>query len=52
MDNQPIIIHIAAMLADFEEGPLRAAYMVVKQLHELQRTHNENSTKMHGKQQK
>ena len=33
MDNQPIIIHISKMLADLDEGPLRAVYMVVKELH-------------------
>lgn len=38
MNQEAIIIHIAAMLADFEEAPLRAAYMVIKQLHELQKS--------------
>lgn len=37
MDNQPIIVHIAAMLAEFEEMPLRAAYMVIKQLYDYQK---------------
>lgn len=35
MDNQPIIIHISRMLADFPEAPLRAVYMVVRQYHEM-----------------
>ena len=37
MDNQPIITHISRMLTDFEEGPLRAVYMVVKQMYDMQR---------------
>lgn len=37
MDNKPIILHIAAMLEKFEEMPLRAVYMVVKQLYDLQK---------------
>lgn len=40
MDN-PIIIHISRMLEDLPEDPLRAVYMVVRQMHEL---HNQNST--------
>ena len=46
MDNQPIIIHIDRMLATFPEDPLRAVYMVVKQMYELQKPHNESSTKL------
>ena len=45
MDNQPIIVHINKMLADFPEGPLRAVYMVVRQMYELQRPHIQNNTK-------
>ena len=37
MDNQSIITHISRMLLDFEEGPLRAVYMVVKQMHDMHR---------------
>lgn len=37
MDNQPIIIHISGMLTEFEEGPLRAVYMVVRQLYLMQK---------------
>jgi hypothetical protein len=44
MDNQPIIIHIDRMLSTFPEDPLRAVYMVVKQMYELQKPHNEIST--------
>lgn len=36
MDKQPIIVHMTRLLADLDEGPLRAAYMVVKELHDLQ----------------
>ena len=36
MDKQPIIIHIGKMLEDFGEAPLRAVYMVVRQMHDLQ----------------
>lgn len=36
MDKQPIIVHMTQLLADLDEGPLRAAYMVVKELHDLQ----------------
>ena len=36
IDPKPIILHIDKMLEDFEEAPLRAVYMVVKELHELQ----------------
>ena len=35
MDKKPIIIHISKMLEDFDEMPLRAIYMVVKQYHDL-----------------
>lgn len=44
MDNQPIIIHIDRMLSTFPEDPLRAVYMVVRQMYELQKPHNESST--------
>lgn len=43
MDNQPIIIHISRMLADLEESPLRAVYMVVKELHDVQALKNKVS---------
>ena len=36
MDKQPIIVHMTKLLADLDEGSLRAAYMVVKALHDLQ----------------
>ena len=36
MNREPIVDHISAMLRELEEEPLRAAYMVVKQLHDLQ----------------
>lgn len=35
MDKKPIILHIAQLLEDFDEMPLRAIYMVVKQYHDL-----------------
>lgn len=34
--HNPIVLRIAMLLEELEEGPLRAAYMVVNQLHELQ----------------
>ena len=34
--EKPVIVHIAAMLDELEEAPLRAAYMVVSELHSLQ----------------
>lgn len=37
MDKQPIILHISRMLEDFDEDPLRAVYMVVRQMHHLRR---------------
>lgn len=36
MIKNPIVIHIAAMLEAFDEMPLRAVYMVVRQLYLLQ----------------
>lgn len=36
MDNQPIIVHICRMLADLDEGGLRAVYMIVRQIYDLQ----------------
>ena len=40
MDNQPIIFHISQMLADLDEEPIRAVYMVVRQLHQMQPSEN------------
>lgn len=34
--KNPIVIRMAMLLEELEEGPLRAAYMVVSSLHELQ----------------
>lgn len=46
MDNQPIIVHISRMLADLDEGGLRAVYMIVQQLHNLQASlHQHNTTR-------
>lgn len=36
MIKNPIVIHIAAMLEALDEMPLRAVYMVVRQLYLLQ----------------
>lgn len=36
MIKNPIVIHIAAMLETMDEMPLRAVYMVVRQLYLLQ----------------
>lgn len=38
MIKNPIVIHIAAMLEAMEEMPLRAVYMVVRQLYLLQQS--------------
>lgn len=38
MDNQSIITHISRMLLDFEDGPLRAVYMVVKQMYDMRKS--------------
>lgn len=38
----PIILHIEAMLATFEQEPLRAVYMVVKQMYDLQKQSKNN----------
>lgn len=34
--QNPIVIRIAMLLEELNEEPLRAAYMVIQQLHELQ----------------
>ena len=38
----PIVVHIARMLEELPEDPVRAVYMVTRQLHEA---HNKNITK-------
>ena len=35
--SNPIVIRMAMLLEELEEGPLRAAYMVVNELHDLQK---------------
>lgn len=40
--QNPIVIRIAMLLEELEEAPLRAAYMVVQQLHELQMKSSQN----------
>lgn len=40
MEKEPIIIHISQMLREFQEGPLRAFYLIVKEYHELQKALN------------
>ena len=42
MEN-PIVIHIAAMLEALDEMPLRAVYMVVRQLYLLQQSSKEDT---------
>ena len=44
MDNQPIIVHISRMLADLSEEGLRAVYMVVRQLYDLQASLQQRTT--------
>lgn len=45
MNYKPITIHIATMVDELEANPCRAVYMVVKELYELQKAHNQNNTK-------
>lgn len=45
MNYKPITVHIAAMVDELDESPCRAVYMVVKELHELQKAHIQNNTK-------
>lgn len=42
MEN-PIVIHIAAMLEALDEMPLRAVYMVVRQMYLLQESSGEDT---------
>lgn len=42
MEN-PIVIHIAAMLEALDDMPLRAVYMVVRQLYLLQESSKEDT---------
>ena len=41
--EKPIVIHIAAMLEALDEMPLRAVYMVVRQLYLLQQSSKEDT---------
>lgn len=41
--KNPIVIHIAAMLEAMDEMPLRAVYMVVRQLYLLQESSKEDT---------
>ena len=36
MELEPTILHINQMLRKLEPGPLRAAYMVIEELYQLQ----------------
>lgn len=36
MIQNPVVIRTAMLMEELEEGPLRAAYMTISQLHELQ----------------
>lgn len=40
MDKGAVILHIGRMLADLDEEPIRAVYMVVRQLHQMQPSEN------------
>lgn len=42
--SNPIVIHIAAMLEALDDMPLRAVYMVVRQLYLLQQASQEEAT--------
>lgn len=35
MEKEPIIIHMNQMLRELPEGPFRAAYMAVSEMHQL-----------------
>ena len=37
----PIILHIEAMLTTFDQEPLTAVYMVVKQMYDMQKQSND-----------
>lgn len=39
--KNPIVIRLAMLMEELEEGPLRAVYMVVSELHELQKRRKE-----------
>lgn len=43
MDKQPIIMHISRMLEELPEDPIRAVYMVVKQMYDLRGPQNDNN---------
>ena len=34
--KNPIVIRLASLMDELDEGPLRAVYMVVNEMHELQ----------------
>ena len=40
MDKAAVILHIGRMLADLDEEPIRAVYMVVRELHQRQPDEN------------
>lgn len=42
--QNPIVIHIAMMLEALDEMPLRAVYMVVRQLYLLQQASKQETT--------
>lgn len=41
--SNPIVIHIAAMLETLDDMPLRAVYMVVRQMYLLQQASEEGT---------
>lgn len=43
METEPMIYHMAQMLRELPEGPFRAAYMVIEELHRLQTGGNRNA---------
>lgn len=44
MSYKPTTVHIAAMVDELEDANLRAVYMMVKQIYELQKAYNQNNT--------
>lgn len=34
--KNPIVVRLASLMEELDEGPLRAVYMVVNEMHELQ----------------
>lgn len=42
MEKEPIIVHMNQMLRELSDGPFRAAYMTISEMHRLQTGGNVN----------